>query len=149
MRRFLPLFVCCGLAMLVFGGCSAKEHGHVTGVVKINGEAVEGAEVSFAPKEGGRTAFAVTGADGSYELEYTAGVKGAKLGPNTITLTSYVEPELDDDDKVVEPAKPERFPPEYNAKASETRDVVPGDNVFDFDVKADQESYKQPRNEDD
>ena len=24
--------------MLVFGGCAKSEHGHVTGVVKINGE---------------------------------------------------------------------------------------------------------------
>jgi len=43
----------------------------VTGVVKINGQPVEGAVVTFAPKEGGRSAFGKTAADGSYELEYT------------------------------------------------------------------------------
>ena len=141
MKNSCGLAIVAALAVTVIAGCAAKEHGHVTGVVKINGEPVEGAVVTFAPKEGGRSAFAKTAADGSYELEYTVGVKGAKIGPNSVCLTTYVAPTLDDNNRVVDPGKPERFPPEYNERPTVTTEVAPGDNQIDFDVEATQESY--------
>lgn len=146
MRNLCPLLVGCALFIPVLAGCSAeKEHGHVTGVVKINGEPVEHAAVTFMPEGGGRSAFAETGPDGSYELKYTPGVNGAKLGTNLVTISTYVEPTLDDNDKVVDPGKPERFPPEYNLNSSQKVEVEPGENVFDFDVETSQESYPQPQ----
>ena len=145
MRSSYTLLVCCAAATLLLAGCSGKEYGHVTGVVSVNGEPVEGVAVSFAPEEGGRAAFAETGADGSYELDYTAGVKGAKLGLNVVTLSTYAEPTLDDNNKVTDPGRPERFPPEYNEDPSVSVEVKPGENTFDFNVETSQESYSRKR----
>ncbi len=141
-RKLCVPLLCLALAVPILTGCSAKEHGHVTGVVKINGEPVEGATVFFAPK-GGRSAFGRTGADGSYELEYTPGVMGAKVGVNAVWLSTYEESSLEDDGSVIDPGSPERFPPQYNENPSESVEVVPGENTFDFDVKASQKSYKR------
>lgn len=146
MKNWCFLLVGLALGVPAIAGCTAKEHARVTGVVRINGEPVEGAVVTFAPKEGGRPAFAKTAADGSYELEYTAGVKGAKIGVNNVYLTTYKAPTRDDDNKVVDPGKPERFPPEYNESPSVTAEVKPGENQLDFDVEATQQSY--PRSQD-
>ena len=127
-------------------GCigSSAEHGHVTGVVTINGSPVENATVTFAPVEGGRSAIATTQADGSYELHYTPGVKGAKKGANTVRITTYEAPELDDNNRVVTPATPERFPPEYSRGKEITVDVTSGENTFDFTITADKQKYPPP-----
>lgn len=143
MRKLDILAICWIVALPITAGCSGPEHAHVTGVVKINGQPVEGAVVTFAPSEGGRSAFARTGADGAYELEYTPGVKGAKIGVNKVHLSTYIEPTKDDNNKVIEPGKPERFPPEYNQTPSITAEVKPGENTIDFDVKTTQETFQR------
>lgn len=137
------MLLCCVMVPPIAVGCSAKEHAHVTGVVTINGEPVEGAVVTFAPTEGGRSAFAKTDADGSYELQYTPGEMGAKIGANKVTISTYNAPTLDDNNKVVDPGQPERFPPEYNQDSTVTKDVTPGDNEIDFDVETTQETFER------
>ena len=146
-KKYSVLLLIVALILPLALGCEGKEFGHVTGVVTINGEPVEGASITFAPAEGGRSAFGITGADGSYELDYTPGDKGAKIGVNNVSITTYSSPRLDDDNRVVEEGTPERFPPEYNENGSETVEVVKGDNTFDFAIETDQESY--PRSEED
>ena len=128
-------------------GCSGgnSEHGHVTGVLKINGSPASDVMITFSPVAGGRSAVGYTEADGSYELTYTPGVKGAKIGVNQIILSTYEEPELGDDDKIKTPAIPERFPPEYNSSPSVTHEVKSGENVFDFDIKTTTDSYPPPQ----
>ena len=143
MANLKPAIFCCLVALPILTGCAAKEHAHVTGVVKINGEPVAGAVVTFAPKEGGRSAFAKTGPDGAYELDYTAGVKGAKIGVNNVYITTYAAPTLDDSNRVVDPGKPERFPPEYNQNPNVTAEVAPGENVIDFEVESNRETYER------
>lgn len=141
-----------GMAVLLISGLvtatgclgSSSEHGHVTGVVTINGSPVQDATVTFAPVEGGRSAIATTQADGTYELHYTPGVKGAKRGSNTVRISTYSAPELDDDNSVVTPAKPERFPPEYSLGRDITVDVKSGENTFDFEINADKQTYPPP-----
>ena len=142
MKKYSFMLVLCSLAMLLLSGCGSKEYGYVSGTVKINGEPVEGAFVTFTPKEGGRQATAKTDAKGFYELDYTPGVKGAKLGTNTVKLTTFESPSRDDNRNIIDPGTPERFPPKYNVQQSETVDVKPGNNTFDFDVEATQESYE-------
>jgi len=131
-KKHSVLLLIAALMIPLALGCKGKEYGHVTGVVTINGEPVEGASVTFAPAEGGRSAFGSTGADGSYELDYTPGDKGAKIGVNN---------------QVVEEGTPERIPPKYNESPSETVEVVKGDNVFDFTIESERETY--PRASDD
>jgi len=132
-------------ALAAMAGCmgGSGDYGHVTGVVTINGSPVQDATVTFAPAEGGRSAIAMTQADGSYELNYTPGVKGAKLGQNSVRITTYVAPELDDDNRVVDPGKPELLPPKYS-RGETTVDVKPGENTFDFAIEADKEKYPPP-----
>ncbi|QDU73443.1 hypothetical protein Pan97_04140 [Bremerella volcania] len=132
--------------LLVTIGCTggSSEHGHVTGTVTINGSPVQEAVVTFAPVEGGRSAVAVTQADGTYELNYTPGVKGAKLGKNSVRITTYIAPELDDDKRVVNPGKPERLPPKYSRGEEVTVEVMSGENTFDFAVEADKDKYPPP-----
>ncbi len=142
MQRILGL-VLCVLLVLPLLGCGTKEYGHVTGKVTLNGEPFEGATVQFLPVQAGRSSFAKTGPDGTYELEYMGDIKGATLGENRVFITTYEAPTLDDDNNVVEEGKPERFPPKYNESPSVTVTVEPGENVFDFDVKADQETYER------
>ncbi len=135
------------LAVACVIGCSgtSSEHGHVTGTVTINGSPIQDATVTFAPAGGGRSAIATTQADGTYELNYTPGVKGAKIGSNTVRITTYSAPELDDNNRVVNPGKPERFPPDYSGGKVITVDVKPGENTFDFTIEADKDKYPPPR----
>jgi hypothetical protein len=125
-----------GLALVVVlaVGCSPAEYGHVTGKVMLDGKPVESAEIRFAP-ESGRAAWDRTEADGSYELNYTPGVRGAKTGTNTVTITTATEPTVDDQGRTV-PGQPELFPAEYSTAPTHKVEVVPGENVFDFDVKS-------------
>lgn len=146
MKNAFYLTIIAALMSTLVMGCSSKEYGYVTGVVSINGEPVQGAVVTFAPEGGGRSAFGKTGADGVYELDYTPGVKGAKIGPNRVSIATYMAPTLDDDRKVVDPGSPERFPPEYNVNPTEVREVESGSNQFDFDVQTTQDSF--PRRQD-
>lgn len=139
MQKMIVFAICVALALPMLAGCS-KDIGRVTGTVKINGEPVEGAVVTFAPV-GGRSSFAKTDAEGNFEMVYQGDTKGAALGENQVYITSYVPPEVDDNEKVVVPAKPERFPPEWNENSEQKVMVESGDNHFDFDVKADKESY--------
>ena len=120
-----------GFAALTVG-CAPAEYGHVTGKVTLDGKPVEGAEIRFAPEEG-RAAWDRTEADGDYELNYTPGVKGAKTGTNTVTITTATEPTVSDLGRPI-PGEPELFPSDYNQNATHKVEVKPGENVFDFDV---------------
>ena len=146
MRNTFCLIIAATFIATLGVGCSSKEYGYVTGVVTINGEPVQDAVVTFAPQEGGRSAFGKTGSDGVYELNYTPGVKGAKVGANQVSITTYKAPTLDDNRKVVDPGSPERFPPEYNVNSTEVREVESGNNEIDFDVQTTQDSF--PRRQD-
>ncbi|PQO36799.1 carboxypeptidase regulatory-like domain-containing protein [Blastopirellula marina] len=132
--------------LLATVGCmgGSSEHGHVTGTLTINGSPVQDAVVTFAPAEGGRSAIAVTQSDGTYELNYTPGVKGAKVGVNNVRITTYVAPELDDNKRVVNPGVAERLPPKYSRGQEISVEVKPGDNTFDFAVEADKDKYPPP-----
>jgi len=144
MRRHVLTFGICGLLLSAIG-CQfgSSEFGHVTGVVNINGQPVEDAVVTFVPVQGGRAAMAITETDGTYELNYTPGVKGAKIGENRVVLSTYSEPSVDDN-RVVDKGTPERFPPKYS-QGEEVVVVESGENVFDFDVKADTDNYSRRR----
>lgn len=130
--QFSASLVAIFLIAVLVSGCAPAEYGHVIGTVTLDGKPVEGAEIRFAPKEG-RAAWDVTEADGGYELNYTPGVKGAKAGMNTVTITTATEPTISDMGRPI-PGKPELFPPEYNQNATHQVEVKPGENVFDFDV---------------
>jgi hypothetical protein len=63
----------------------------VHGIVTLDGEPVGDASVTFMPKEGGRPAFGVTNADGTYELSTFETGDGALLGNHLVTITAVEE----------------------------------------------------------
>ena len=132
-RRRAAGIGCTALFALAIG-CSNAEYGHVTGKVTLDGKPVENAEIRFAPDEG-RTAWDRTDADGTYELNYTPGVRGAKTGTNTVTITTATEEAVDDRGRPV-PGEPELFPPDYSTAPTHKVEVEPGENEFNFDVKS-------------
>lgn len=87
------------LVPLWISGCqkgSSLKTVPVSGTVTLNGQALEGAAVSFLPKGGvdaGHTATGVTKADGRYELQTfesaAKSVKGAEPGEYNVIVTKY------------------------------------------------------------
>lgn len=75
----------------------------------------------FTPSEG-RPAAATTNPDGTYKLEYTYGVSGAKTGPAKV----HFEWPLG--------ASGPPIPAKYGPEGELTYDVKSGSNTFDFDI---------------
>lgn len=117
--------VCCGCS-----GRDLPELGYVSGTVTRNGEPLEGVIVEFYSdtEEGGRPGVGVTDSEGYYELEYTGGVEGTKVGPAKISVTTeWPEGEPPEGESETIPAK-------YNSQSILKETVEPGDNVIDLDL---------------
>ncbi len=125
-KQFLGLFL-LGALLTVICGCSEGDMGRVKGQVKLNGDPLPDATVTFQPAKG-RPSIAVTDKNGEYELMYKAGQPGAKVGSYKVTITTFRSTE----DKVF----PERVPEKYNKKSELTAEVKPGSNDIDFDLES-------------
>lgn len=131
MKNFPFLFI--ALATLAFAGCGSGDRpplGSVSGTITIDGLPAGGLIVMFTPSEG-RPAAATTNPDGTYTLEYTYGVSGAKTGPAKV----HFEWPLG--------ASGPPIPAKYGSKTELTFDVQSGGNTFDFDIpsgKAEEET---------
>lgn len=124
------------LALLLVG-CGAPSDqppvGRVTGKVSVDGEPLAGVIISFMP-DLGRAATAVTDGDGEYDLIYLDGVKGCKIGPNTIVFA------------VPTGGSPSHaIPKKYLAKSDLKVDVKAGSNEFDFDLKSEPAAATPPK----
>jgi len=108
------------------GGQQLPPVGEVTGRITMDGNALAGASIAFVP-ESGRTSFAMTDADGRYELTYLDDVKGALVGRHRVIITS-ISPE---DPEMGAPAGPP-IPEKYNTKTILTAIVEPGPNTFNY-----------------
>jgi hypothetical protein len=125
--RRLAFLLLVSLMVLPFTGCGRSdlpELGEVHGRVTLDGKPAAGAIISFCPEEG-RPAVANVQSDGSYELTFVHGVKGAKVGPNSVSIAWS---------EIAEAFAP--FPAKYSSDTQLTADVKPGDNTFDFDLKS-------------
>lgn len=123
--------------MLLFcsgcGGRELPELAPVTGVVKLDGQPLEGVVVSFYPTEGegGRPGTGVTDAEGRYEIMYFEGEEGARVGPNRVEVTMYWP------DGEPTPGVKDKVPRGYGAGSTMTFDVKPDeDNEFNIDMKS-------------
>ena len=119
---------------LVCFGCSGldlPELGYVTGTVTRNGEPLEGVVVEFYSDtaEGGRPGVGVTNSEGFYELKYTGGVEGTKVGPAKVSVTTeWPEGEPSEGES-------EEIPVKYNSKSTLKKTVEPGNNVIDLELE--------------
>ena len=114
------------------GGAEKPPLGSVTGTVTLNGEPLVGVIVLFKP-DSGRVATAVTDGKGSYDLEYTYGVKGTKVGPSTVSFEWPLG---------FAGAKP--LPEKYTTKSELKQDVKSGRNTFNFDLESAGASTPKP-----
>lgn len=137
--KFQKKFALMIIGMLLASGCSSSpkdqpELGAVSGTVTMDGEPLVGVEVIFGP-ESGRSSTAFTDDEGHYTLNYLHDTPGAKLGPHKVSISTYLEDESDPD---AEANFVETIPAKYNTKTALTREVKPGDNVFDFPLKSEE-----------
>lgn len=120
----------CVSTLAVFAaGCGRKDLpdlARVQGTVTLDGRPLSGVQVQFYPQSGGRTAVGVTDSQGKYELVYTYGVKGTKVGVNAV---SFAYPQG-------EGVKGPPVPAKYGAKSTLQADVKAGKNTCDFDLKS-------------
>jgi hypothetical protein len=131
--RSVLIAVLCACA-----GCSAGRV-RVEGTVTLDGEPVDGGSISFfqgsgpgsdkgnAPILGGK--YVIAGdrarnlAPGSYSVQIYWIQRLAKAGLNAASADTS-------------PAVKQLIPPQYNTKSTLTRDLTPGLNTLDFDLKS-------------
>lgn len=122
----------CGIAFLclVGSGCGSSsgpkipELGQVTGVVKLDGQPVKNALVTFVP-ENVRPATARTDDQGRYELTFNDKLKGTAVGMNTVRISAR--------DESGSKGNMETIPEKYNAKTTLKKEVKAGKNEINFD----------------
>lgn len=128
--QWLVLGIVTALTGLSTTGCSRgdrPELGYVSGRVTMDGEPLGNIIVKMKP-DVGREAAVRADDQGRYVMEYAPGVKGTKVGPNTVTFEWPLGYEG--------PTKP--IPRQYTGLDSPFKiDVKPGKNTFDFDLKSD------------
>lgn len=82
-----------GLLLLTACGCGRgnyPEVATVTGTVTLDGNPLEDAEITFAPKDG-RASSGRTDAKGQYDLSYTKNIRGAVLGEHRVMIRKIIE----------------------------------------------------------
>lgn len=138
-RPCRTLFASCviGLSLFWLSGCGSGDRpplGYVTGQVTMDGEPLGNIIVVMKP-EVGRAAMVRADDNGNYDMEYVHGVKGTKVGPNTVTFEwplGYDGPR-------------KAIPSKYTGVDSEFKiDVKPGKNKFDFDLESDPKAKLPP-----
>jgi hypothetical protein len=132
------LIICYGLYCMfdrfMGGGPNLPKLGYVTGKVLLDGEPLPGASVYFAPeetamagtkRERARTSLGLTNDQGEYRMQYLEGVPGVAVGKCRVWLTLTM------------PQQPKQFiPGDHSDGAGLTREVKPGRQTFDFDMKS-------------
>ncbi len=111
-----------------FLGCGSDDTpplGQVKGVIKLDGVPLEGVIVLFKPEQG-RVATGTTNAQGEYTLEFSYGVSGCKVGPNTVSL-----------EWPLGATNAKALPQRYTVKSELTADVKAGSNTLDFALESD------------
>jgi hypothetical protein len=144
-QNLIALMTVFGVAL--FNGCGGgpgdtPELGQVDGKVTLDAKPLDKATVTFRPEEG-RPSSGTTDSEGHYTLQYSTSETGAKVGKNTVSIsTAQAEPEEEDCSKVeYEEESVDPIPPKYNTESANNPDmtveVKPGENTFNFDLKSD------------
>ncbi len=83
---WLLVGVCTGLATGCTQGAKTTPTVPVSGTVKVKGQPVAEAQVSFRPSEGARFSTGITDAQGKYALSTFGKADGAPVGTYTVTI---------------------------------------------------------------
>ena len=134
MRLFLGRVVILAVALTAVG-CGGGT-ANVSGVVTLDGKAVEGATVTFTPdsKDGGGVgaSYGKTDAEGRFTLRTVSGDKsGAVVGKHKVTISQSLP-----DPTNPEGIAKELIPTRYNTKSDLTFDVPSGgSDKANFELK--------------
>jgi hypothetical protein len=117
-----------GIAIfLSLAGCNKSNQNlaPVSGRVTLDGKPQASTKVIFQPDGEKSPSMGRTDNDGRYQLGYKRGVEGGMVGWNTVrieTATAVTH-------------GPQLIPARYNDQSELRREVKPGKNTFDFELK--------------
>lgn len=129
------LLVLAGMGvMLSLSACGSNykgpKLGEVIGTVTVDGNPIDGAEVTFQPS-GARMSVASTDADGKYRMRFTMDKYGAAVGAHRVMITTARTASGGEGVPEVK-ARKELLPAKYHSKSELVAEVAPGSNVIDF-----------------
>lgn len=131
MCRFL-IAVCCASFVGCSGGIDDQpDLGEVTGTVKLGGQALKGARVTFQPEKG-RPSTAITNDDGQFTMMYKPDLPGAKVGKHKVRISTFDEGDPDSG----RAAREEEVPAMYNVHTELEREVKPSNEPFVFELES-------------
>lgn len=114
-------------------GCSGDDGGNikppplapVQGTITLDGNPLPDAQVEFVPAHA-RASIGKTDANGVYQLNYDAKLKGAAVGEHTVRVVTKLEAGMGE----------ELVPLKYNTQSTLKADVAEGENTIDFDLQS-------------
>ncbi|MEQ1827243.1 MAG: carboxypeptidase-like regulatory domain-containing protein [Pirellula sp.] len=101
----------------------------VTGRITINGEPIQGVEVTFVPTAKIRPSVAITDAQGRYKAQFVAQQSGVALGPCVVQFAIYRG------GNYMHNYLPAKFNTEAEKNPEFNLDVPKKGLVFDYDIK--------------
>lgn len=137
-RGFITTACVATCCFLIAAGCNPRpkdmpEIAPVKGTVTMDGQPLPKVDVTFFSEVGGQVSAGTTDDAGMYELRFSGRHMGAKIGPNTVRITTPPAQEIPG-----EPPWKEKVPAKYNRKSELKADVKPGPepNTIDFELKS-------------
>jgi hypothetical protein len=140
MRRLVPFLL---PILALSAGCGGSGTAHVSGVIKLNGQPLKGAHVSFAPiatdgiNAPGPSSYGKTDANGRYTLRLSnPDQEGAVVGKHRVVITTLEEEQpMPGREDVTSKPREEPIPKRYNTKTTLTFEVPPeGTDSANFDL---------------
>ncbi|MEZ6064576.1 MAG: carboxypeptidase-like regulatory domain-containing protein [Planctomycetaceae bacterium] len=130
----------CGVLVSAALGCGGgatdtPELGEVSGVVTLDGAALEGATITFQPEEG-RASIGVSDASGAYTLVYTDELNGAKVGRHTVTITTARDRSGGEGDQPLVESRKELLPAIYHSATNLQEEVKAGSQEINFTLQS-------------
>jgi hypothetical protein len=123
-----------GCGGLLLAGCRpAYDLGAVSGVVKLDGDPLPRATVTFA-REQGRMSVGVTDDTGRYTLRYAPGADGAEPGRHRVAITTRIDAVSAEGSLPAVEGRKELLPPRYHEKSELSAEVKRGANTIDFEL---------------
>jgi hypothetical protein len=133
MRSSSCLLLSVTLTMML-SACSKNEIdlSQVTGVITLDGQPLESAQIEFTP-EAGRISIGTSDAAGRYHLRYTNERNGALHGKHKVSITTALPP-VQEEGAPWTKGRKELLPARYNSKTELTAEVKPGKNDINFEL---------------
>ncbi len=120
--------------VLLLGGCESElPRAKIKGTVTFDGKPLEEGTVQFISTENKTPSSAAPVKDGTYEADVYQGKMRVQV---SALQTVGKRKRYETPDSPMIDVKKERIPERYNAKSELTRDIGPGENVANFDLKS-------------